>query len=75
MPAKSKAQKKFFGLLYAYKKGKVKSLPKRLKKIADSMTLKDLKDFTKTKEKDLPNKIEESLLTKRIFLFDEYFKE
>lgn len=74
MPAKSKAQKKFFGLLYAYKKGKVKSIPKKLKKIADEMSLKDLKDFATTDSTDLPDKVDESLLNKNIFKFDEYFE-
>lgn len=73
MPAKSKAQKNLFGLLYAYKKGEIKSIPKKLKKIADSMDIEDIKDFAKTKNKNLPDKIKECFLNKNVVLFEEYF--
>jgi len=50
------------GMAYAYKKGKRRltdfppSVRDEIKKIASSMTLKQLRDFAKTPEKKLPVK-------------------
>ena len=60
MPSVSKAQHRLFAMAYAYKKGtlKLSDIPKNLrpviKRLASQMTLKQLRDFAKTKEKGLP---------------------
>lgn len=65
MPAESKSQQRLMGQAYSIKKGDIKPSdldPKYKDKIvdlADSMSLKDLKDFAETKHKDLPNKVDE----------------
>lgn len=63
MPAKSKAQQKFMGLVYALKKGDVKpsDVSKDVRDAAKSMKTKDVKDFASTKHEDLPNKVEMEL--------------
>lgn len=59
MPAKSKSQRRLMGMAYAYKKGKLKGEPSQeVKDLAKQMSLKSLKDFAKTKEDDLPQKVE-----------------
>ena len=65
MPSKSKTQQRLMSLAYAYKKGEVKSKDldpqyvDEVKKLAKSMTEKQLKHFAKTKHKNLPEKVEE----------------
>jgi len=63
MPAKSKAQQKFMGLVYALKKGEVKpsDVSQSVRDAAKSMKSKDVKDFALTKQKGLPNKVEQEL--------------
>ena len=63
MPAKSKAQQKFMGLVYALKKGDVKSsdVSQDVKDAAKSMSTKQAKDFASTKHENLPNKFEEAM--------------
>lgn len=63
MPAKSKAQQKFMGLVYALKKGDVKpsDVSKDVRDVAKSMKTKDVKDFASTKHTELPNKVEMEL--------------
>ncbi len=67
MPAKSKSQQRLMGQAYAYKTGEIKAKdlnPKyadEIKKVAKSMTAKQLKDFAKTKHKKLPEKVDEVL--------------
>jgi hypothetical protein len=59
MPDRSKSQKRLMGMAYAYKKGEFKGEPSRkIKDLADQMSLKDLKDFARTKENDLSQKVE-----------------
>lgn len=76
MPSKSKTQQRLMGQAYAYKTGDLKSkdmdarYADEIKKIAKSMTKKQLRDFAKTKHKGLPEKIEE-----RIMKFDSFVKE
>jgi hypothetical protein len=71
----SKTQQRLMGLAYAYKKGEVKAkdlnpiYADEVKKIAKSMTQKQLKDFAKTKHKGLPEKVEEKI--KRFDTFNE----
>ena len=56
----SKQQQKFMGLALSVKKGKTpkSKVSKEVKKVANSMSEKDLKDFASTKHKGLPDKIE-----------------
>jgi hypothetical protein len=63
MPAKSKAQQKFMSLVYALKKGDVKSsdVSKSVRDAAKSMKTSDVKDFASTKHKNLPNKLEQAM--------------
>lgn len=57
MPAKSKKQQKFFGMVHKCQKtGECAS--EKIKKIADSISKKDAKDFAATKHEDLPEKKE-----------------
>ena len=60
MPAKSKKQQKFMGMVHAcQKKGKCAS--KEVAKTAKSMKKKDAKDFASTKHKGLPEKRKRTL--------------
>lgn len=54
MPSVSKKQRKLMGYAYACRKGYIKNCPVSIKRLGDSMKLKDLKDFAKTKEEELP---------------------
>lgn len=58
MPAKSKQQQKFFGVVKAMKDG---DIPKKGKAgdIADDMTKKEIEKYAGTKHKGLPNKVKE----------------
>lgn len=58
MPAKSKKQQRLMGMAYAAKKGELSSskLSPEIKKIMDSMSKKQIRDFAKTKTSDLPEK-------------------
>jgi uncharacterized protein YfcZ (UPF0381/DUF406 family) len=59
MPARSKSQRRLMRMAYAYKKGEFKGeSSQEVKNLAKQMSLKDLKDFAKTKEDDLPQKSE-----------------
>ena len=61
MPAKSKQQQKFMGLVHAYKKGEVPAskVSKSVKDAAKSMSKKSVKKYAKTKHDDLPKKVTE----------------
>ena len=61
MPAKSKAQQKFMGMVHAYKKGEMKGseASKDVKDAAKGMKKKSTKKYASTKHKDLPNKVKE----------------
>jgi hypothetical protein len=54
MPAVSKAQQKFMGIVHAVQKGDMEAPSKEIEKAADSMKKKDAKDFASTKHKGLP---------------------
>jgi len=75
MPARSKTQQRLMGQAYAYKTGEIKAkdlnpdYADEIKKLAKSMTEKQLKDFAKTKHKNLPEKVEEKI--KRFDSFNE----
>ena len=60
MPAKSKQQQRFFGVVRAMQKG---DIPKKGEagEVADDMKQKDVKDMAKTKHKGLPIKVKKEL--------------
>ena len=58
MPAVSKAQQRFMGMVHATQKGDMESPSKEVEKAADSMTKKSAKDYASTSHKGLPNKKE-----------------
>ncbi len=66
MPAQSKQQQKFMGLVHAIQKGDVKksdASPEALK-VAKDMDPKDVKDFASTKHKGLPKRVKQEILKK-----------
>lgn len=64
--AVSKAQQRFFGMVDAYKKGEMPDASPAIRKAADGMTKKQVKDFAKTKHKGLPNHVDENTLVRLI---------
>ena len=60
MPAKSKAQQRFFGMVRAAQKGEMDNPSSEVLDAADSISVKDAKKFAKTKHKGLPEKKEVS---------------
>jgi len=58
MPAVSKAQQRFMGMVHAVQKGDMKAPSKEVDNAADSMSKKDAKDYASTSHKGLPNKKE-----------------
>lgn len=65
MPARSKTQQRLMGQALAYKRGEIKSkdlnpqYADEIKELSKSMTEKQLRDFAKTKHKNLPEKVKE----------------
>ena len=57
MPAVSKAQQKFFGIVRAIQKGEIAPTTPETAKAAATMKKKDVKDFASTKHKKLPEKV------------------
>ena len=58
MPAVSKAQQRFMGMVRATQKGEMKNPSPEVQDAANSMKKKDAKDFASTKHKGLPEKKE-----------------
>ena len=58
MPAVSKKQQRFFGMVRAAQKGEGAASPE-IAKVADDISMKDAKKFAKTKHKGLPEKVKE----------------
>ena len=60
MPAVSKQQQKFMGLVLAYKRGEVPAskVSKNVKQVAAKMSEKELEKFAGTEHKGLPKKVE-----------------
>ena len=56
MPAKSKSQQRFFGMVRAAQKGEMKNPSKEVSDVASDISMKDAKKFAKTKHKGLPEK-------------------
>ena len=63
MPAKSKAQQRFMGMVHAAKKGEKPASPE-VAKAAKGMTKKSTRKFAATKHKGLPEKVEETFAQK-----------
>lgn len=63
MPAKSKAQQKFMGMVHGVQKGTVDpdSVSPEVKKAAKDMSYSDAEDFASTKHKGLPQHVEQKL--------------
>lgn len=61
MPAVSKAQQRFMGMVHAAQKGDMENPSPEVQKAADSMSDKDAKDFASTSHKGLPDKKEEQI--------------
>ena len=57
MPAVSKKQQRFFGMVRAAQKGEMKNPSKEVLDVADDISTKDAKKFAKTKHKGLPEKV------------------
>ena len=56
MPAVSKAQQRFMGMVHAVKKGEMAAPSPEVAQAAASMKKKDAKEFASTKHKGLPEK-------------------
>ena len=65
MPSTSKSQQRLMGMAYAVKSGEMdrSEASEEVLKLADSMTLQQLKDFASTKHESLPEVVKESSLT------------
>jgi hypothetical protein len=61
MPAQSKAQQRFMGMVHAAQKGDMENPSPEVSKAADSMSDKDAKDFASTSHKGLPDKKDEQI--------------
>ena len=59
MPAKSVAQRRFMGMVRATQKGEMKNASPEVRDAAKDMSVKAVREFAKTKEKNLPMKKEE----------------
>lgn len=68
MPSTSIAQQQLMGMAYSLKKGDMdpNDASQEVKDLADSMTLKQLKDFASTKHKGLPKKADENITSANI---------
>ena len=66
MPAVSKAQQRFMGMVHAAKTGDMENPSPEVQKAADSMSDKDAKDFASTSHKGLPNKKENMITRNRL---------
>jgi hypothetical protein len=64
MPAQSKAQQRFMGMVHAAQKGELDNPSPEVEKAADSMSDKDAKDFASTKHKGLPNRVKQEIVKK-----------
>ena len=65
MPAKSKAQQKFMGMVHAAQKGE-KAASAKVAKVAKRMKKKDAEDYASTKHKGLPTKVKKEDLMRLI---------
>ena len=61
MPARSKAQQRFFALVRSYQDGDAKKVSPAIKKVAKSISKKDADDFASTKHNGLPSKVRQEI--------------
>ena len=61
MPAVSKKQQRFFGMVRAAQKGEMENPSKEVSDVAGDISMKDAKKFAKTKHKGLPE-VKESVI-------------
>jgi hypothetical protein len=66
MPAKSKAQQRFMGMVHAVQKGDMEAPSSEVEKAADSMSDADAKDYASTKHKGLPNHVKKENMEKQL---------
>ena len=66
MPAKSKAQQRFMGMVHAVQKGELSpsKVSKKIKDVADDMSDSDAEDFASTKHKGKPEKVAKEVIRK-----------
>jgi cytochrome c553 len=69
MPAVSESQQRLMGMVHAYKKGKLKKAPKKIKEIAKHISDDDARDFAKTKHKGLPDHVKKAASFLEIEMF------
>ena len=64
MPAKSKAQQRYLGMVHAVQTGKLSpdSVSKSIRETAKTMDKQDAGDFARTSHKDLPEHVKAALL-------------
>jgi hypothetical protein len=62
MPSTSKTQQRLFGWALACKTGESDNCPAKVKKLADSMSEKELEKYASTSHEDLPETVKESIL-------------
>ena len=74
MPAQSKQQQKFMGIVRAIQKGDqpASKFSKKAQDAADDMKKKDVEDFASTKHKGLPKKVEQELREKIRTMVEDY---
>jgi hypothetical protein len=63
MPAQSKAQQRFMGMVHAAQKGEEPASPE-VAKVAKDMNKSDAKDFASTSHKGLPNHVKQEILNR-----------
>jgi hypothetical protein len=66
MPAKSKAQQRFMGMVHAAQKGELDNPSSEVEKAADSMSDADAKDYASTKHTGLPNHVKKENMEKEL---------
>jgi hypothetical protein len=66
MPAKSKAQQRFMGMVHAVQKGELSpsKVSDKVKDVADNMSDSDAEDFASTKHKGKPEKVAKEVIRK-----------
>ena len=74
MPAQSKQQQKFMGIVRAIQKGEqpASKFSKKAQDAADDMKKKDVEKFASTKHKGLPKKVEQELREKIRAMVEDY---
>ena len=74
MPAQSKQQQKFMGIVRAIQKGDqpASKFSKKAQDAADDMKKKDVEKFASTKHKGLPKKVEQALREKIRTMVEDY---